>query len=86
MDINQNTKKTQTEDFLKIQDIFYICVGRWYWFAATLFVTVGIATFYLLSTPPIYTRSASVMIKDDRKSSSSFGGVEQSFSNMGLFK
>lgn len=65
-----STKNGQTDDFMRIQDLFYLCLGRWYWFVISLAVTVGIAVIYLLTTPPIYTRSASLLIKEDSKGNS----------------
>lgn len=67
---NNNVKRKQGEDFIRLQDLFYLCLGKWYWFVISLAVTFGIAAFYLLKTPPVYTRSASLLIKDDGKGNS----------------
>ena len=64
------TKPKQADDFLRVQDLFYLCLGKWYWFVISLAVTLGIALFYLLTTPPVYTRSASLLIKEDSKGGS----------------
>lgn len=86
MAINQkNTKQGQSEDFLRIQDLFYLCIKRWYWFVLSLAVTVGAAIIYLLRTPAVYTRTASVLIKDNSKSKSISSDLE-SFSDFGLFQ
>ena len=60
----------QADDFMRLQDLFYLCLGKWYWFVISLAVTLGIALLYLLTTPPVYTRSASLLIKEDSKGSS----------------
>ena len=60
----------QTEDFIRIQDLFYLCANKWYWFLISLAITIGIAIIYLLTTPPVYTRSASLLIKEDSKGNS----------------
>ena len=71
MNIQTNpTKPKQADDFIRIQDLFYLCVNKWYWFVISLVVTIGVATFYLLTTPPVYTRSASLLIKEDSKGNS----------------
>ena len=81
----QNTPTTkprqQGDDFLRIQDLFYLCLGKWYWFVISLAVTIGVAVIYLLTTPPVYTRSASLLIKEDSKgnSLSDAGGVMGDF-------
>ena len=67
---NNISKPKQADDFIRIQDLFYLCVNRWYWFVISLAVTLGLAVIYLLTTPPVYTRSASLLIKEDSKGNS----------------
>lgn len=81
-----NTSAPKGDDFLSIQDIYYLCIAKWYWFAISLIVCLGIAGFYLLKTPPVYTRTASILIKDDSKGHSFSGEVGSAFSDMGLFQ
>ena len=86
MAINQkNTKPGQPDDFLRIQDLLYLCLARWKWFVLSLMVTIGVATVYLLRTPAVYTRTASVLIKEDSKGKSVSSDLE-SFSEFGLFQ
>ncbi|WP_297905610.1 polysaccharide biosynthesis tyrosine autokinase [uncultured Parabacteroides sp.] len=65
-----NTRPKQTDDFIRIQDLFYLCIGKWHWFVISLVVTVGAAVTYLLTTPPVYTRSAALLIKEEGKGNS----------------
>ncbi len=74
-----------TDDFIRIQDLWSMFVPKWYWFAISLFITLTIAVLYLLSTPPIYTRTAAILVKDNSKSSSSTGATSD-FSDLGIFK
>ncbi|WP_299094101.1 polysaccharide biosynthesis tyrosine autokinase [uncultured Bacteroides sp.] len=74
-----------TDDFIRIQDLWSMFVPKWYWFAISLFITLTIAVLYLLSTPPIYTRTAAILVKDNSKSNSSTG-VTSDFSDLGIFK
>lgn len=67
---NNPTRPKQADDFIRIQDLFYLCLNKWYWFVISLVVTVGVAIIYLLTTPPVYTRSASLLIKEDSKGNS----------------
>ena len=86
MAVNQkNTKPGQPDDFLRIQDLLYLCLMKWQWFVLSLVVTVGVATVYLLRTPAVYTRTASVLIKEDSKGKSVSSDLE-SFSEFGLFQ
>lgn len=67
---NNISRPKQADDFIRIQDLFYLCLNKWYWFVISLAVTVGVAVVYLLTTPPVYTRSASLLIKEDSKGNS----------------
>lgn len=73
------------DDFIRIQDLWSMFVPQWYWFAISLFITLTIAVLYLLSTPPIYTRTAAILVKDNSKSSSSTSAMND-FSDLGIFK
>lgn len=73
------------DDFIRIQDLWNMFVPKWYWFAISLFITLTIAVLYLLSTPPIYTRTAAILVKDNSKSSSSTSAMND-FSDLGIFK
>ena len=67
---NNISRPKQADDFIRMQDLFYLCLNKWYWFIISLAVTIGIAIIYLLTTPPVYTRSASLLIKEDSKGNS----------------
>lgn len=73
------------EDFLRIQDLLGLCLGKWWWFVISLGVTLSVAVLYLMMTPSVYTRSAAVMIKDNSKGGSASVGAEE-FADLGLFK
>jgi capsular exopolysaccharide synthesis family protein len=85
MTIQDNTKSGQTEDFIRIQ-VLYLCISKWYWLVVSAGITFGIALFYLLITPPVYTRSASILIKEESKGQSLSGEIGSSFSDLGLFQ
>ena len=80
----QENKNTGSQDFIRIQDLYYLCASRWQWFVVSLLVCMGVATFYLLKTPPVYTRTASILIKDDSKDKSTASEIED-MANFGLF-
>lgn len=45
----QNKSTVQnTQDFITIQDLFYLCLNKWHWFVISLVLCLGGATFYLL--------------------------------------
>lgn len=68
--LNNPARPKQADDFIRVQDLFYLCLNKWYWFVISLTVTIGVAVIYLLTTPPVYTRSASLLIKVDSKGNS----------------
>lgn len=82
---NSTSKPKQADDSIRIQDVFYLCVNKWYWFVISLVVTIGVATVYLLTTPPVYTRSASLLIKEDSKGNS-FSDVASVMEDFDLFQ
>ena len=80
-----NVRQKQTEDLIRIQDLFSLCISKWRWFALLLIVAVCIAILYLRITPLIYTRSASILIKEDSKGKSLSSDIAE-FADMGLFQ
>lgn len=84
MTIPKNASAQNQQDFIRIQDLFYLCLNKWHWFVLSLAVCLGAAVWYLLTTPPVYTRSASILIKDDSKGKSTSGAMED-FADFGMF-
>lgn len=83
---NQNNMHQQQADFLSLQDLLAICIGKWKWFVLSLIIFVGLAVVYLLVTPPVYTRTTSLLIKEgDKKGVSSLSTVVNAFADMGIF-
>lgn len=84
---SQHTRPAaKADDFIRIQDLYYLCLARWRWFVLSLVVCLGIAAIYLLKTPPVYTRTASLLIKEESKGQSLSGDVGAAFSDLGLFQ
>ena len=81
---NNNVAAEQENDAIRIQDILFLCLAKWKWFVLSLVICLGIAVAYILRTPPVYTRTASVLIKEDSKGKSISSDVGD-FSNLGLF-
>ena len=84
MSATSNNPK-QTDDFISIQDLLYLCLSKWYWFAISLAITLAIAVLYIKMTPPTYVRTASILIKEDTKGGSLSGDVS-GLSDIGLFQ
>ncbi|MCM1177480.1 MAG: polysaccharide biosynthesis tyrosine autokinase [Clostridium sp.] len=77
-------KAIEGEESLKIMDILYMCLSKWYWFVASLAITLLVAFFYINFTPPTYLRTTSIMIKDESKGSLS--AETSAFAEIGLMQ
>ena len=88
MPVSPNTSRpaSKPDDFIRIQDLYYLCLAKWRWFVLSLVVCLGIAIIYLLMTPPVYTRTASLLIKEESKGQSLSGDIGATFSDLGLFQ
>ena len=61
----QSVASTQS---LRISDILLILVSKWYWILLCVIIGYGAANLHLRKTRPIYTRKASILLKDMNKS------------------
>ena len=82
--VNPMSRPNQADDSVRLQDLFYLCLAKWRWFILSLAVTLGIATYKILTTPNVYQRTASLMIKDESKSQGISSDVSSMFADMGL--
>lgn len=73
-----------TTDSLRFKELFYLCLSKWKWFVLSVVLTVGLATFYILRTPAVYTRSAFLMVKEDSKGKAIGSDVASMFADLGL--
>ena len=66
-----------------IKDILSKCISRWYWFAASVLLCLFIAGVKILKTQPVFTRTATLMIKEDKRGRSA-ASIQDSFSDLGF--
>jgi capsular exopolysaccharide synthesis family protein len=86
MAIVKTNTPTQQADYLRLQDLWALCLSHWKWFIISVLFFVGLASAYLLLTPSVYTRTASLLIKDDgKKGGSPLISEMNAFSELGLF-
>ena len=50
-----------------LHDIIRMVIANWYWFVLSALVCLCLAYYYLASTPKIYSRTATILVKDSRK-------------------
>lgn len=80
---NADTRRAASSfDALRLKETFFLCLSHWRWFALSLLVTLGGAVLYLKTTPPVYVRTASILIKSDDKKS----GTEEPLKELGIIQ
>lgn len=67
---------------ISLGDVLSIALRFWYWIVISVIVCVGIAVLKVKRTVPIYTRSCSVIIRDDAQSA--VGATSVDFSDIGV--
>lgn len=65
MNSNNTTLRKQQDDFITIPDLWRLCVVNWPWFLMSLIVCLALAGYYLWKTPNMYTREASLIVKQE---------------------
>ena len=58
-------KSKPTDGFVSIADLWHMCVARWRWFAVSVLFCLIVAVRYLMTTPFLYTREASIMLHEE---------------------
>ena len=70
--IDQNAQQNPEQDSaINMRELMFLCLSRWYWFAISLFICLALAVVYILRTPPVYTQTAQILIKETSKSRAS---------------
>lgn len=74
--ITSAIRRQQADDSLSMMDMLMICLRHWPWFILSIFVCLGVATLYLLSTPKVYTRTTSILVKSSGDKSNDIKLIE----------
>jgi len=80
----QELQDDKPDDTLRVKEFFYLCLAKWQWFVVSVLLCMGTAAFYILCTPPIYTRSAFIMVKEDTKGKAIGSDMASMFADLGL--
>lgn len=51
---------------IKLEELSLLFLSHWYWFVFAVLVSLSVAVYKIMTTPPIYTRNTSLLIKDDK--------------------
>lgn len=71
-------RNVQQNNGLTVKSIVAFSVSKWYWFVISLIVTMSVATLYLMKTTPEYTRTASLLIKNEDKNGTAGTSIDMS--------
>ena len=77
--ISGMTKPKGDPPYQKVVDIIMLFFSKWYWFVICVAIAVACCYVYLLITPSIYTRTASILIKNELKNSGTAAATGMSF-------
>lgn len=69
--VNQSPLRGPQAQSMNLKSVIAVVVSKWYWFLLSLVICLACAFIYLMKTPPVYTRTASIMIKQDANGGSS---------------
>lgn len=72
------------ENPMSLRDIWNLCISNWKWFVISVAICLSAAAFYILRSVPVYSRSSSVLIKEDRRSGSVSADIASAFSDLGV--
>ena len=81
----QNNNPVEQDNSINLKDIFFLYLSKWRWFILSLGVCICAAVLYLLYTPSVYTRSATLLIEDNDKGGT-VSSSDLNFSDLGLFQ
>ena len=77
-----NAEEKELEEGINLEHLGLLFLSHWHWFAISVLLCLGLATFYLLRTTPVYTRTTQLLIKEDDKGGAS--SIMQDFKSLGL--
>ena len=61
-----STYQRKKQEGISIRDIYEFVAGRWYWFLLSITICIGGMYLYLSMQLPVYERTATLLIQDDR--------------------
>lgn len=88
MENNISSSNTSTAENLQtpgfdFKKLLGTILSKWYWFIISVVVCVSVAAFYIVKQTPVYTRTATLLIKESNGRRSSATDIEALLSNAG---
>ena len=78
--------KDHSDSFVTIADLWRICISHWRWFVLSVSLCLLIAVRYLIVTPFLYTRTASIMLKEENLGENATDKNSKDFNQIGFVK
>lgn len=75
-----------SDNFVSIADLWRLCITRWRWFAVSIVLCLIIAIRYLIVTPFLYTRSASIMLHEENMGENITDKNSKDFNQIGFVR
>ena len=82
---NNAAASEQEEDLINLGDLIQIVWAKKVWFIVSIVACLSLTVLYLLWAPKVYTRQATVLIKDDRQGGGGGGLGDGAFADLNLF-
>ena len=76
----------QSDSFVSIADLWRLCITHWRWFVVSVVLCLIIAIRYLIVTPFLYTRSASIMLHEENMGENITDKNSKDFNQIGFVK
>ena len=57
-----NIAQTEHTEEFSIKEFLFLCLSHWQWFVLSVIVCMSSAIYILLSTPPFYQRTATLLV------------------------
>jgi tyrosine-protein kinase Etk/Wzc len=83
---NKPQQNNNIDNSANILDLLYKYLSYWKWFVISIVVCLLIAFIYMKKTSPVYSRTLSVLIKDNSKDGNQINSELDEFKDMGFFK
>ncbi len=75
-----------TDSFVSIVDLWHICVAHWRWFVVSVLFCLIFAIRYLIVTPFMYSRSASIMLHEENLGENVTNNNSRDFNEIGFVR
>ena len=80
----KNSEKKQLNQInvmQQVRNILFLCLAHWSWFFVSLLLTMSYGVYEILTTPKVYSCTASLLIKAEGKGTE---GIDEQLKELGI--